>query len=258
VVGDVTGFVAASFLRGVRLVQVPTTLVAQVDSAIGGKTGVNLPEGKNLVGAFYPASRVVADPESLQSLPAREYRSGIYEVIKYGVIADVELFKFLEGCLEKLAARDPGAVDWVIPRCIAAKAAVVSQDERESGLRVMLNFGHTFGHALEAATRYRRYLHGEAVGWGMIAASRLAVKKGMMAPEDARRIEELTLRVGSLPALTRLDAKRLLAPMRADKKARGGKLRFVLPVRIGKVEVRDVVEAREAREVWKELLRSGE
>ena len=161
-VGDVAGFAAATYLRGVRLVHVPTTLVAQVDSAIGGKTGVNLPEGKNLVGAFYPPKLVIADPGVLRTLPHREYRSGIYEVVKYGVIADEKLFEFLERRMDAVLRRDPAALAWIIPRCVAIKARVVGADERESGLRQILNFGHTLGHALEAATKYRRFLHGEA------------------------------------------------------------------------------------------------
>ena len=171
VVGDVVGFVAATYLRGVRLVQIPTTLVAQVDSSIGGKTGVNLPEGKNLVGAFYPPKLVIADPQVLRTLPHREYRSGLYEVVKYGVIADPELFEFLERRMLALLRRDAAALSWVIARCIRIKAHVVAKDEREGGLRHILNFGHTLGHALEAATRYRRFMHGEAIGWGMLAAT---------------------------------------------------------------------------------------
>ena len=171
VVGDVAGFAAATYLRGVRLVQVPTTLVAQIDSAIGGKTGVNLPQGKNLIGAFYPPQFVIADPELLRTLPARQYRSALYEVIKYGVIGDIDLFEYLEGNMPIVLRRDPRALDWIIRRCVRAKAVVVSRDEKESGLRQILNFGHTFGHALEAATNYRRFLHGEAVGWGMLVAT---------------------------------------------------------------------------------------
>src|SRR6202521_1605749 len=205
VVGDVGGFVAASYLRGVSLVQVPTTLVAQVDSALGGKTGVNLPEGKNLVGAFYPPRLVLADPDTLSTLPLREYRSGLYEVIKYGVIGDTRLFQFLERNIERVIRRDAPALNYVIPRCIRAKASVVSRDERESGLREILNFGHTFAHALETATGYRRYLHGEAVGWGMIAASRLAQAIGMLAESDARRVETLVRRSGPLPPFPQKD-----------------------------------------------------
>ena len=236
VVGDVAGFVAASYLRGVALVHIPTTLVAQVDSAIGGKTGVNLPEGKNLVGAFYSPRLVLADPVTLSTLPAREFRSGLYEVIKYGVIADARLFAFLENSIEALANRDAKALDFVVPRCIQAKANVVTRDERESGLREILNFGHTFAHAFETATAYRKYLHGEAVGWGMIAASRLAARMGLMASEDAERIERLVRRVGPLPSLPRAKPSRLVEIMHADKKTRGGKLRLVLSRKIGSAE----------------------
>lgn len=237
VVGDVAGFVAAAYLRGVRLVQVPTTLVAQVDSAVGGKTGVNLPEGKNLVGAFHQPHLVVADPDVLRTLPAREYRAGLYEVIKYGVIGDPELFGFLEEKLDALVQQEPAALDWIVPCCIRAKAEVVSADEREAGLREALNFGHTFAHGLETATRYKRYLHGEAVGWGMMAATRLAVGMDLLDETSAERLVRLVLRVGPLPPLPQVQPQRLLERMRADKKARAGRLRFVLPRQIGKVEV---------------------
>ena len=236
VVGDVSGYAAASYLRGVRLVHVPTTLVAQVDSAIGGKTGVNLPEGKNLVGAFYSPQLVIADPHTLATLPDREFRSGIYEVIKYGVICDAPLFHYLEKNIERLVARDRRALDYVIPRCIRSKARVVGRDEREAGLREILNFGHTFAHAFETATAYRRYLHGEAVGWGMIAAARLATLSGMLAPLEARRIDTLVRRAGPLPPLPGAGAVRLIEIMGADKKTRGGELRFVLPRKIGMAE----------------------
>ena len=239
VVGDVCGFVAASYLRGVRLVHVPTTVVAQVDSAIGGKTGVNLPEGKNLVGAFYPPHLVLADPSTLKTLPPREFRSGIYEVVKYGVIGDPELFAFLEKNIEKLVQGDSAALDYVIPRCIQAKADIVGRDERESGLREILNFGHTFAHAFETATKYRRYLHGEAVGWGMIAAARLGTETYRLAGDEAARIEKLVRRVGPLPPLLVEASKvpqRLVKVMGSDKKTRGGQLRFVLADRIGHAE----------------------
>jgi 3-dehydroquinate synthase len=235
VVGDVAGFVAASYARGIALIHVPTTVVAQVDSAIGGKTGVNLPEGKNLVGAFYPPMGVVADPGFLSSLPPRDFRSGIYEIIKYGVIGDAKLFEFLEAKLEKVLRRERPALAFVIERSIAQKARVVSKDEHESGLREILNFGHTFAHALESATRYRTYLHGEAVGWGMIAASRLAVEKGMLSPRDEERIASVIRRVGPLPAWPSIPEAQLIAAMQADKKTRAGRLRFVLPERIGGV-----------------------
>ena len=255
VVGDVAGFVAASYLRGVALVHVPTTLVAQVDSAIGGKTGVNLPEGKNLVGAFYQPRLVIADPGTLATLPLREYRSGLYEVIKYGVIGDARFFDFLERDLEALVARKPAQLGWVVPRCVRTKAAVVSRDERESGLRQILNFGHTVGHALEAVTRYSRFLHGEAIGWGMMAATLIAVALGRLDAGGAARILRLVARVGPLPELPGMGASRLLGALRADKKARSGRLSFVLPRRIGKVEVvADIPEAL-VLEVVRELPR---
>lgn len=243
VVGDVAGFVAASYARGIALVHVPTTVVAQVDSAIGGKTGVNLPEGKNLVGAFYPPKSVVADPGFLSSLPPREFRSGIYEIIKYGVIGDAKLFRFLEGKLEKVLRRERPALAFVIERSIAQKARVVSKDEHESGLREILNFGHTFAHALESVTGYRTYLHGEAVAWGMVAAARLAVEKGMLSPREEERVAKVIARVGTLPGWPSCPVAKLIAAMQADKKTRAGRLRFVLPQRIGRV--RCGVEAEE-------------
>jgi 3-dehydroquinate synthase len=236
VVGDVAGFAAATYLRGVRLVHIPTTLVAQVDSAIGGKTGVNLPEGKNLVGAFYPPKLVIADPGVLRTLPHREYRSGLYEVVKYGVIADEKLFEFLERRMDAVLRRDTAALAWVIPRCVAIKARVVGADERESGLRQILNFGHTLGHALEAATKYQRFLHGEAIGWGMVAATMMALGVGRLSDFDATRIIRLVASVGPLPALRNIRASQLRPILAGDKKALGGRVLWVLPRRIGKTE----------------------
>lgn len=236
VVGDVAGFAAASYLRGVRLVHVPTTLVAQVDSAIGGKTGVNLPEGKNLVGAFYPPQLVIADPNVLQTLPHREYRSGIYEVVKYGVVADPELFLFLERRMLALLRRDPAVLAWVITRCIRIKAHIVAKDEREGGLRHILNFGHTLGHALEAATRYRRFLHGEAVAWGMLAATVFGLASGRLRESDATRVIRLISNVGPLPSLAGIRATQLRPILAGDKKALSGRVLWVLPRRLGKVQ----------------------
>ena len=236
VVGDVAGFAAATYLRGVRLVHIPTTLVAQVDSSIGGKTGVNLPEGKNLVGSFYPPKLVVADPNLLQTLPHREFRSGLYEVVKYGVIADAELFRFLEKRMAAVLRRDLSALCWLIRRCAAIKARVVKQDERESGLRQTLNFGHTVGHGLETVTGYRRFLHGEAIGWGMIAATLLAVAMEHLREDDAVRIIRLVASIGPLPSLGKIRASRLRPILAGDKKARGGRVLWVLPRRIGKTE----------------------
>lgn len=234
VVGDVAGYAAAGYLRGVALVQVPTTVVSQTDSAIGGKTGVNLPEGKNLVGAFYPPRLVLADPKLLATLSAREFRGGLAEVIKYGVIADARLFAFLEKQFEKLLARDAAATGHVIQRSVEIKARVVSQDERESGLREILNFGHTFGHALESATGYRRYQHGEAVAWGMMAAALYGHESGVTPAKDAARLIALVRRLGKLPEWPRVPAEKLIRLMGSDKKARAGKLRFVLTPGIGR------------------------
>src|SRR5580658_3235587 len=236
VVGDVSGFVAASYLRGVRLVHIPTTLVAQVDSSIGGKTGVNLPEGKNLVGAFYPPKLIVADSQVLRTLPHREYRSGLYEVVKYGIIADPDLFAYLERHMLALLRRDPKALAWVIARCIRIKAHVVAKDEREGGLRHILNFGHTGGHALEAATRYRRFLHGEAIAWGMLAATLFGLATDRLRESEATRMLRLIASVGPLPSLAGVRAAQLRPILAGDKKARGGRVLWVLPRRLGKVE----------------------
>ena len=236
VVGDVAGFAAATYLRGVRLVHIPTTVVAQVDSAIGGKTGVDLPEGKNLVGAFYPPRLVLADPGLLSTLPHREFRSGLYEVIKYGVIADAKLFDYLARHMDAILRRDPKALAYIIPRSAAIKARVVSSDERESGLRQILNFGHTLGHALETATHYEHFLHGEAIGWGMIGATLLAVAQGYLNDADAARIIRLIAAVGPLPPLRGIRASALLPILASDKKVRGGRIFWVLPRHIGKTD----------------------
>jgi 3-dehydroquinate synthase len=241
VVGDVVGFAAASFLRGVALVQVPTTVVAQVDSSIGGKTGVNLPEGKNLVGAFYPPKLIVTDPAVLRTLPDREFRGGLAEVIKHSAIADAKMFAYLESNMDRILKRDPAPLEHLIPRNVAIKAHVVSRDERESGLREILNFGHTFAHALESTTRYRRFQHGEAVAWGMIAAALLGHEIGVTRADDVSRIVALVRRIGPFPAWPRVPAKTLIASMRSDKKAREGEIRFVLLPRIGKAASYDDV-----------------
>jgi 3-dehydroquinate synthase len=236
VVGDVVGFAAASYLRGVALVQIPTTVVAQVDSSIGGKTGVNLPEGKNLVGAFYPPKRILTDPNVLRTLPEREFRSGLAEVIKHSIIADEKMFAYLEGNIAKVLRRDQKALEYLIPRNVAIKARVVSRDERESGLREILNFGHTFAHALESTTKYRRFQHGEAVAWGMMAAALLGHEVGVTRADDASRIVALARRIGPFPPWPRVAPETLIAAMRSDKKARRGKIRFVLTPRIGKAD----------------------
>jgi 3-dehydroquinate synthase len=238
VVGDLAGFVAAAYLRGIAFVQVPTTLLAQVDSSVGGKVGVNLPAGKNLVGAFYQPRLVLCDLSALATLPARQLRAGLAEVIKYGIIRDAALFARLEKDLESLLALDPAALADIVARCCEIKAGVVGQDERESGLRAILNFGHTIGHAIEAVSGYGKYLHGEAIAIGQVAAARLSVALSGLSAGEAGRIEALLARAG-LPVAIPLSARqqtRLLEAMRLDKKVSGGRTRFVLARRIGRVE----------------------
>src|SRR5690348_588323 len=255
VVGDVAGFAAASYLRGVKIVHVPTTVVAQMDSAIGGKTGVDLPEGKNLVGAFYPPQMVVADPGVLRTLPARQFRSGVYEIIKCGVIGDAKLFKFLEDEIEAVMRRDESALDWAMERSARVKINVVSRDERESGLRQILNYGHTIGHALEAATGYKRFLHGEAVAWGMLGAALVGVGLGRLGEKDAIRIAALVARCGRLPELPEVSAAALRRIMAGDKKSRGGRVRWVIPKRMGKADVGVNVPDWLVAAAWRELPR---
>jgi len=249
VVGDVAGFVAASYLRGVALVHLPTTLVAQVDSSIGGKTGVNLPEGKNLVGAFYAPRLVIADPDFLCTLPDREFHGGLAEVIKHAVIADAPMFALLEKNMDSILRRDRDALGSLIPRNIQIKARVVGRDERESGLREILNFGHTFAHALESVTHYGRYRHGEAVAWGMMAAAFLGHELGLTPANDASRIVSLLHRLGPLPPWPSVSNSALLNAMRSDKKSRGGVLRFVLSPHIGQARTYDKVPVRAVERV---------
>ncbi len=258
VIGDVAGFVAASYLRGVSLVQVPTTLVAQVDSSVGGKTGVNLPEGKNLVGAFYPAKLVLVDPDALATLPEREYRGGLAEVIKYGIIADKKLFGFLEKELDRLLSRDAESLLHIIRRSIDIKADVVSRDERESSLREILNFGHTFGHALESVTKYKKYQHGEAVALGMMCAALLGHEAAGTPADEVARMISLTRRIGPLPGWPGCEPELLLDAMRSDKKTRGGKLRFVLAPRIGKAKSYDGIDEKNVLCVLRLMAKSGE
>lgn len=241
VVGDVAGFVASTCLRGIALVQVPTTLISQVDSAVGGKTGVNLPEGKNLVGTFYPARLVLVDSAALKSLPDRQYRGGLAEVIKYGVIADATLFAYLEKNLPAVLRRDAKSLSYIIPRSLEIKAEVVGKDERESGLREILNFGHTFAHALETITHYRSYQHGEAVAWGMMTAALLGHELHLTPADEVSRIVSLVRRVGPLPPWPTVHPRKLIALMHSDKKTRAGKLRFVLTPRVGHAESHDNV-----------------
>jgi 3-dehydroquinate synthase len=249
VVGDVAGFAAASYLRGVALVHIPTTLVAQVDSSIGGKTGVNLPEGKNLVGAFYPPRLVISDPDLLRTLPDREFRGGLAEIIKHAIIADAPMFASLEKDMDKVLCRDRDVLGSLIPRNVQIKARVVSRDERESGLREILNFGHTFAHALESVTHYRRYQHGEAVAWGMMAAAFLGHELRLTPANDVSRIASLVRRLGPLPPWPSVSNSALLYAMRSDKKSRSGVLRFVLSPYIGQARTYDSVPPKAVERV---------
>ena len=238
VVGDLAGFVAATYLRGMPFVQVPTTLLAQVDSSVGGKVGVNLKAGKNLVGAFHQPRLVVCDLDTLRTLPSREYRAGLAEVIKYGIIYDAQLFEQIERDLPRLLRRDPPTLSAVIARCCEIKADVVGQDETEGGLRAILNFGHTIGHGLEAISRYGKYLHGEAISIGQVAAAKISARLMGLPAKEAERIHDLFRRTG-LPTQVRLSAtqsRNLFNAMKLDKKVSDGKLKFVLARRIGQVE----------------------
>ncbi len=232
IVGDVGGFVAGIFMRGIPYVQVPTTFLAQVDSSVGGKVGVNLPEGKNLVGNFHHPRAVFADVGVLDTLPDRELRAGLMESIKAGIIRDRALLRYMEEQAEAILGRDSKALEKVIAASIRMKAGVVNKDERESGLRMILNFGHTVGHALETVTRYKAMLHGEAVAWGMVAALSLGHRRGTITTSQLDRLESLIYRYGPLPAL-KLRAKKIVAATGSDKKNIGGVRRFVLPLGIG-------------------------
>ena len=248
VVGDIAGFAAATYLRGIPVVQVPTTLLAQVDSAIGGKVGVNHTLGKNLIGAFHPPAVVAVDPSLLSTLARREFRAGLYEVIKYGVIASRSLFGRVVSNLGPLFSRDPSILMAVIGESCAIKASIVEQDERETGLRRNLNFGHTAGHALEAVTRYRRFRHGEAVAYGMLVAADLAVARGVMPEEDRDALAGVISQMGPLPTVTDLSIAQVLEAIGRDKKVVDGRLHFVLPRSIGVCEVvKDVSEEEIAR-----------
>jgi 3-dehydroquinate synthase len=251
VVGDIAGFAAATYLRGVPVVQVPTTLLAQVDSAIGGKVGVNLTAGKNLVGAYHQPAAVLIDPGFLSSLPRREFRAGLYEVVKYGVIASRPLFEQLQGQMSTLFARDRTALVPVIAACCRIKGSVVEIDERESGPRRALNFGHTIGHALEAVTKYRRFRHGEAVGYGMLAAANLAVTRGAMPAEDRDALAALIAQMGPLPSVSDLPSAQVVEAIARDKKVVAGTLHYVLPTQIGATTTVTDVTIEELQEAAK-------
>jgi len=248
VVGDLAGFIAATYARGLRFFQIPTSLLAQVDSSVGGKVGVNLPAAKNMVGAFLQPLGVLIDTATLDTLSAREYRAGMAEVIKYGVILDAELFEYLEAHVDALNRRDAESLVHVIARCCRLKADVVQQDEREeTGLRAVLNYGHTFGHAFETLCGYGELLHGEAVALGMLCASRLAEKLGLANAPLAERQRKLLEAVGLPVALPKFDRRKLLETMMHDKKVEHGRLRFVLPTRAGHVELVGDIDPADVR-----------
>jgi 3-dehydroquinate synthase len=237
VLGDTAGFAAATYLRGVPVVQIPTTLLAQVDSAVGGKVGVNHAQGKNLIGAFHPPALVVVDPALLSTLPRREFRAGLYEVVKYGVIASRALFDRVANSLPALFKRDPEPLMAIVTESCRIKASVVEADERETGVRRTLNFGHTAGHALEAVTKYRRFRHGEAVGYGMLVAAEIAVARGSMPSRDRDTLAALIAKMGPLPAVADLPVAETLDAIAHDKKVVAGQLHYVLPTAIGACEV---------------------
>ncbi|TFY98992.1 3-dehydroquinate synthase [Ramlibacter humi] len=243
VVGDMTGFAAACYMRGVPFVQVPTTLLAQVDSSVGGKTAINHPLGKNMIGAFYQPVRVVCDLDTLDTLPAREFSAGLAEVIKYGPIADMEFLDWIEANLDALMRREPAAVAHAVRRSCEIKARVVAQDEREGGLRAILNFGHTFGHAIEAGLGYGEWLHGEAVGCGMAMGIELSRRLGLVDAAFAQRLTALLQRAQLPVRGPRLGEDRYLDLMRLDKKAEGGDIRFVVIEQPGRAAMRPAPEA---------------
>jgi len=243
VVGDMAGFAAACYMRGVPFVQVPTTLLAQVDSSVGGKTAINHPLGKNMVGAFYQPQRVICDLDTLRTLPDRELSAGLAEVIKYGPIADAAFLDWIEAHLDELLAREPTALAYAVQRCCEIKAAVVASDEREAGLRAILNFGHTFGHAIETGVGYGQWLHGEAVGCGMVLASELSVRLGLMPAAFAERMRRLCARARLPVRAPDLGADRYLELMRVDKKSEGGEIRFIVIEALGRAALRPVPDA---------------
>jgi 3-dehydroquinate synthase len=258
VLGDTAGFAAATYLRGIPVVQIPTTLLAQVDSAVGGKVGVNHAQGKNLIGAFHPPAMVVVDPTLLATLSRREFRAGLYEVIKYGVIASRSLFDRVDASLPALFKRDPDALMPIVTESCRIKAAVAEQDERETGLRRTLNFGHTAGHALESVTKYRRFRHGEAVGYGMLVAAEIAVTRGTMPSTDRDALASLIAKMGPLPAVTDVPVAEVLEAIGHDKKVVAGQLHYVLPRAIGECDVVTDVTKDEIERALRCILRGVE
>ncbi len=247
VIGDLAGFAAATWLRGVNCIQVPTSLLAMVDAAIGGKTGVNHPQGKNLIGAFYQPKLVVIDPHVLETLPTREFRAGIAEVIKYGIIWDADLFAQLEQAksIDSFKKIDPDLLQTILVRSAKVKADIVSKDEKEAGLRAILNYGHTIGHAVESLTNYQSFVHGEAVAIGMVTAGKIAAVMGNWGEPEAKRQDELIKKAGlPLKIPTQLNKQTIITTLQSDKKVKAGKVRFVIPTEIGLATITDKVTTR--------------
>jgi 3-dehydroquinate synthase len=251
VIGDMAGFAAATYLRGIPLVHVPTTLLAQVDSAIGGKVGVNHPLGKNLIGAFYQPHTVIIDPNVLGTLPRREFRAGLYEVIKYGMTSSATLFDRVATQQKAIFRHVPEALTPVIAESCRIKADVVVTDEREAGARRVLNFGHTAGHAIEAVTRYRRFRHGEAIGYGMLVAAAVAKNRGALSSHDRQALSDLIASLGPLPPIADIAPAQILEAMQRDKKVVAGRLHFVLPIAVGATTIADDVTEKELRAALK-------
>ena len=253
VVGDLGGFVASIYMRGIDYIQVPTTLLAQVDSSIGGKTAVDVGAMKNLLGTFYPPKLVLSDPVVLRTLPARAFASGLYETVKHAILAGRPLFAQLDKCLEQLRPASAVRLELIVARAAKVKIDVVSRDEREAGLRRILNLGHTYGHALEEATGYRRFSHGEAVGWGILLATRLAERVRLLKRGEGEKIAGLVRRVGELPAIRNLRVDEVLKFLPRDKKAVKGRVHWVLPERVGKVRIVSDVPEVEVAQAFRDL-----
>jgi 3-dehydroquinate synthase len=258
VVGDLAGFAASTYMRGLGFVQVPTTILSQSDSSIGAKVAVNHPLAKNLIGSFYQPKLILTDPSLLTTLPPREFSAGLGEAIKYGVIADPDLFDLQYQKMEQILARDRDLLNDIIARCISIKIRVVEEDERESGLRKILNFGHTIGHALEQVTGYKRLRHGEAVAWGMLAAGWIAIQRGMWSADEVARLQSIIIRANCLYPPGKINANQILTALKHDKKKSGKSLQFVLPERTGKVKIVKDIEPETVKEAVRMMFKLGD